>query len=133
MKITRHGEHDSIAGPSEWFTGNVRIDPVFLEPEAPSTVTCAYVTFEPKARTAWHAHPVGQILIVTSGCGKVQREGGEVQEIKQGDAVRFSPDEKHWHGASDNQAMTHIAIQESENGSSAEWMEHVSDTQYKGK
>lgn len=133
MKITKNGELASIEGPAEWFTGRVRIDPLFLKPEeAPARATGAYVTFEPGARTAWHSHPAGQTLVVTSGCGWVQRDGGAKEEIKPGDVVWFSPGEKHWHGASDNTAMTHAAIQEVIDDSSVTWMEHVSDTQYNG-
>lgn len=132
MKIIKNGEQASIKGPEDWFTGTVRIDPLFLKAEEPSRTTGACVTFAPGARTAWHSHPAGQTLIVTFGSGWVQREGGEKEEIKAGDVVWFPAGEKHWHGASDNTAMTHIAIQEVVDGYSAEWMEHVSDEQYKG-
>lgn len=132
MEIKRIGSQTSIVGPSDWFTGTVRIDPLFLEAESPSRVTGASVTFEPGARTAWHAHPLGQTLIVTAGCGRVQREGGPVEDIRPGDVVRFEPEEKHWHGATPDTAMTHIAIQETLDGSSADWFEHVSDEQYAG-
>jgi len=129
MKITRCGSQPSSKGPADWFTGTVRVDPLFIAPE-PARVAAAQVTFEPGARTAWHTHPLGQTLIVTSGFGRVQREGGAVEEIRPGDVVWFPPGEKHWHGASANTAMTHIAIQESLNGKNVEWMEKVSDEQY---
>ncbi|MCB2192894.1 MAG: cupin domain-containing protein [Deltaproteobacteria bacterium] len=130
MNITRNGSQASVQGPAEWFTGTVRIDPLFLKANAPSRVTGANVTFEPGARTAWHSHPLGQTLIVTAGCGRVQREGGSIEEIRPGDVVWFPPQEKHWHGASPSTAMTHIAIQEELDGSAANWMEKVSDKQY---
>lgn len=130
MEITRNGSQLSIQGPSEWFTGTVRIDPLFLKVNAPSRVTGASVTFEPGARTAWHSHPLGQTLIVTSGYGRVQREGGPIEEIRPGDVVWFPPSEKHWHGASPTTAMTHIAIQEELEGKTADWMEKVTDKQY---
>ena len=130
MEIKRNGSQASVKGPAEWFTGTVRIDPLFLKANAPSRVTGASVTFEPGARTAWHTHPLGQTLIVTAGCGRVQREGGPIEEIHAGDVVWFPPGEKHWHGASPNTAMTHIAIQETLDGKSVDWLEHVSDKQY---
>src|SRR5436305_11497976 len=114
MEIKRSGSQPSGKGPAEWFTGTVRIDPLFQAPE-PARGAVNSVTFEPGARTAWHTHPLGQILIVTSGCGWVQREGGPVEEIRPGDVVWFSPGEKHWHGATPTAAMTHIAIQEALN------------------
>ena len=129
MKITRCSSQPSGKGPADWFTGTVRVDPLFVAPE-PARVAGAQVTFEPGARTAWHTHPLGQTLIVTSGFGRVQREGGAVEEIRPGDVVWFPPGEKHWHGASPNTAMTHIAIQESLNGKNVEWLEKVSDEQY---
>ncbi|HEV2478365.1 MAG TPA: cupin domain-containing protein [Puia sp.] len=129
MKITRLGSQPSAKGPAEWFTGTVRIDPLF-QTEAPARGAGASVTFEPGARTAWHTHPLGQTLIVTAGLGRVQREGGPVEEIRPGDVVWFSPGEKHWHGASPTTAMTHIAIQEGLDGKVVDWLEHVSDTQY---
>lgn len=132
MNITRNGSQASVTGPADWFTGTVRIDPLFLKAEAPARATGANVTFEPSARTAWHAHPLGQTLIVTAGCGRVQRQGGPVEEILPGDVVWFEPGEKHWHGASPTVAMTHIAIQEQLDGKSADWMEKVSDEQYDG-
>ena len=129
MKITRAGSQPSGKGPAEWFTGTVRIDPLF-QAEAPGRVAGAHVTFEPGARTAWHTHPLGQTLIVTSGRGRVQREGGPVEEIAPGDVVWFPAGEKHWHGAAPATAMTHIAIQEALDGRAVEWLEHVSDEQY---
>jgi quercetin dioxygenase-like cupin family protein len=130
MEIKRSGSQPSGKGPAEWFTGSVRIDPLFAPPD-PARVAGAHVTFEPGARTAWHTHPLGQTLIVTSGLGWVQRAGGSLEEIRPGDVIWFSPGEKHWHGATPTTAMTHIAIQEKLNGSAVEWMEHVSDTQYR--
>jgi quercetin dioxygenase-like cupin family protein len=130
MEITRVGSRPSTQGPSDWFTGTVRIDPLFDRAE-PSRVAGASVTFEPGARTAWHTHPLGQTLIVTSGCGWAQREGGPVEEIRPGDVVWFAPGEKHWHGATATTAMTHIAIQEKLNGSPVTWLEKVTDGQYR--
>jgi quercetin dioxygenase-like cupin family protein len=130
MDIQRAGSQPSDKGPAEWFTGTVRIDRLFNAPD-PARVGGALVTFEPGARTAWHTHPFGQTLVVTTGCGWVQREGGEIEEIRPGDVVWFAPGEKHWHGASATTAMSHIAIQERLNGSPVEWMEHVSDEQYR--
>lgn len=130
MQITRIGTQPSGKGPEDWFTGTVRIDPLF-QPQTPARTAAAQVTFEPGARTAWHTHPLGQTLIVTSGCGWVQREGGPIEEIHPGDIVWFSPNEKHWHGAAPTTAMTHIAIQESLDGKVVDWMEKVSDQQYK--
>ena len=130
MDIKRNGSQASIKGPAEWFTGTVRLDPLFMAPD-PALVQGASVTFEPGARTAWHTHPLGQTLIVTSGCGWVQRWGGPVEKIRPGDVVCFSPDEKHWHGATPSTAMTHIAIQERKDGKVVEWMEPVTDEQYK--
>lgn len=130
MEITRAGSEPSGRGPADWFTGAVRIDPLFTAPD-PARVGAALVTFEPGARTAWHTHPFGQTLIVTTGCGWVQREGGPVEEIRPGDVIWFAPGEKHWHGASATTAMSHIAIQERLNGSPVNWMEHVSDAQYR--
>ena len=115
MDIRRAGSQPSAKGPSEWFTGTVRIDPLFQAPE-PALVQGASVTFEPGARTAWHTHPLGQTLIVIGGCGRAQREGGPVEEIRPGDVIWFSPGEKHWHGAAPTTAMTHIAIQEKMDG-----------------
>jgi quercetin dioxygenase-like cupin family protein len=130
MEIKRNGTQTSIKGPADWFTGTVRIDPLFLQANEPARATGASVTFEPGARTAWHTHPLGQTLIVTSGCGLAQREGGPIETIRPGDVVWFEPGEKHWHGAGPSSAMTHIAIQETLNGSSVAWMEKVSDNQY---
>jgi quercetin dioxygenase-like cupin family protein len=130
MEIKRIGTQPSMQGPAEWFTGTVRIDPLFMKANDPSRVTDASVTFEPGARTAWHSHPLGQTLIVTAGCGRVQREGGPVEEIRPGDIVWIPPHEKHWHGAAPTTSMTHIAIQEELDSSSAAWFEHVSDEQY---
>ena len=129
MEIKRNGSQASIKGPADWFTGTVRIDPLFLDAEDPARATGASVTFEPGGRTAWHTHPLGQTLIVTAGCGLAQSEGGAIEEIRPGDVVWFPAGEKHWHGASPNTAMTHIAIQEKLDGSSVEWLEHVSDEQ----
>jgi len=129
MKITRSGSQASARGPSEWFTGTVRIDPLFAASGDARTAGNA-VTFEPGARTAWHTHPLGQTLIITFGRGWVQRQGQPVEEVRPGDVVWFEPGEKHWHGASDTTAMQHIAIQEALNGKAVEWMEHVSNDQY---
>ena len=129
MKITRIGSQSSAKGPSEWFTGTVRIDQPFQTPD-PARVGGAVVTFEPGARTAWHTHPLGQTLIVTAGCGWAQREGGPVEEIRPGDVLWFEPGEKHWHGATPTTAMTHIAIQEKLDGKAVDWLEKVSDGQY---
>ena len=130
MDIKRIGSQASDKGPSEWFTGTVRIDPLFQAP-AQAHIRCASVTFEPGARTAWHTHPLGQTLIVTAGCGWVQRDGGPVDEIHPGDVVWFPPGEKHWHGATATTSMTHIAIQEQLEGKTVDWMEKVSDEQYR--
>ena len=130
MEINRNGSRPSGKGPVEYFTGNVRIDSPF-QGSAPARVSGATVTFEPGARTAWHTHPLGQTLIVTSGCGWLQREGGPIEEIRPGDIVWFPPGEKHWHGATPTTAMTHIAIVEQLDGKSADWMEHVSAEQYR--
>ena len=130
MEIKRIGSEASTKGPAEYFTGTVRIDPLF-KANAPARVTGASVTFEPGARTAWHTHPLGQTLIITVGCGRVQREGGSVEEVRPGDVVWFPPGEKHWHGATATTAMTHIAIQEALDGKVVEWMEQVSDEQYR--
>lgn len=129
MDIIRAGTTPSAKGPSDWFTGTVRIDPLF-NPFDAERVQGAQVTFEPGARTAWHTHPLGQTLIVIAGLGLVQRQGGPIQEIRPGDVVWFAPNEKHWHGASATTAMTHIAIQEVENGKVVDWMEHVTDAEY---
>jgi len=129
MDIKRSGSQPSGKGPSDWFTGTVRVDPLFQSPE-PARVAGASVTFEPGARTAWHTHPLGQTLIVTAGFGWAQRAGGPIEEIRPGDIVWFPPGEKHWHGAAPTTAMTHIAIQERLNGKAVDWMEKVTDEQY---
>ena len=130
MEISRSGTQPSAKGPEDWFTGSVRIDSRFQR-EAPARVAGATVTFEPCARTAWHTHPLGQTLIVISGFGLAQRDGGPIEEIRSGDIVWFAPGEKHWHGATTTTAMTHIAIQEKLNGSPVTWMEKVTDEQYR--
>jgi len=130
MEIKRIGSQPSNKGPADWFTGTVRIDSLF-QPNAPARAAAASVTFEPGARTAWHSHPLGQTLIVTAGCGWAQRAGGPVEEIHPGDLVWFPPGEKHWHGATPHTAMTHIAIQEQLDGKLVDWMEKVSDDQYR--
>jgi quercetin dioxygenase-like cupin family protein len=132
MQIKRAGSQPSGKGPGDWFTGTVRIDPLF-QAEDPGRVAGAAVTFEPGARTAWHTHPLGQTLIVTAGAGRVQREGGPVEEVRPGDVVWFPAGEKHWHGASPTTAMTHIAVQEALDGKAVEWMEHVTDEQYQAQ
>jgi quercetin dioxygenase-like cupin family protein len=129
MEIKRCGSQPSGKGPAEWFTGTVRIDPLFSSPD-PTQAAGASVTFEPGARTAWHTHPLGQTLIVTAGCGRVQHAGAPVEEIRPGDVVWFPPAEKHWHGASPTTAMTHIAIQERLDGKNVDWLEKVTDEQY---
>jgi quercetin dioxygenase-like cupin family protein len=129
MDIKRVGSQPSVKGPSEWFTGTVRIDPLFQAPD-PALVQVASVTFEPRARTAWHTHPLGQTLIVMAGCGLAQRWGGPLEEIRPGDVIWFPPGEKHWHGATPTTAMTHIAIQEKFDGEVVDWLEQVSDEQY---
>ena len=131
MEIKRNGTQPPFSGPSEWFTGTVRVDPLFDAIE-PARASGGSVTFEPGARTAWHAHPLGQILIVTSGLGYVRREGGPIETIQPGDVVRIAPGERHWHGAGPDTAMTHIAIQEAQDGKAVDWMEHVGDEQYLG-
>lgn len=130
MEVKRVGSQASTKGPPDWFTGTVRIDPLFRAPD-PARMACASVTFEPGARTAWHTHPLGQTLIVTSGFGWVQHWGGPIEEVCPGDVVWFAPNEKHWHGATPTTAMTHIAIQEALNGKVVDWMEKVSDEQYR--
>ena len=129
MDIKRVGTQPSGKGPAEWFTGAVRIDPLF-QAGAPARGAGASVTFEPGARTAWHTHPLGQTLIITAGCGWVRREGGPVEEVHPGDVVRFPPGEKHWHGATATTGMTHVAIQEELDGKVVDWLEKVSDEQY---
>jgi len=132
MDITRVGSQPSGKGPADYFTGTVRVDPLFKATD-PSRVAGAVVTFEPGARTAWHTHPLGQRLIVTAGCGRAQHWGGPIEEIRPGDVVMFAPGEKHWHGASPSTAMTHIAIQEQLDGRTVDWLEKVSDEQYQGR
>jgi quercetin dioxygenase-like cupin family protein len=129
MDITRVGSQASQKRPAEWFTGTVRVDPLF-SPHEPARAAGASVTFEPGARTAWHTHPLGQTLIVISGCGRVQRWGGRIEEIRPGDVVWIAAGEKHWHGAAPTTAVTHIAIQEALDGKMVEWMEKVTDEQY---
>jgi quercetin dioxygenase-like cupin family protein len=131
MEIKRSGSQPSSKGPADWFTGTVRIDSPFKGND-PARVAGAIVTFEPGARTAWHTHPLGQTLIVTAGCGRAQREGGLIEEIRPGDVIWFPPGEKHWHGAAPTTAMTHIAIQEQLDGKAVDWLEKVSDEQYQG-
>jgi quercetin dioxygenase-like cupin family protein len=131
MKITRAGSNASMKGPADWFTGTVRIDPMF-QAEDPGRVGGSHVTFEPSARTAWHTHPAGQTIIITFGRGRVQREGGPVEEVSAGDVVWFPAGEKHWHGAAPDTAMSHIAVQEAINGVAVDWMEKVSDADYAG-
>jgi quercetin dioxygenase-like cupin family protein len=132
MDIKRAGSQPSTKGPTDWFTGTVRIDPLF-QANAPARAAGNAVTFEPGARTAWHTHPLGQTLIVTAGSGLAQREGGAIEEIRPGDVVWIPAGEKHWHGASPTTAMTHIAIQEALDGNAVDWMEKVSDEQYQGQ
>jgi quercetin dioxygenase-like cupin family protein len=131
MEIKRVGSQPSSKGPTDWFTGTVRIDPLF-QANAPARTSGASVTFEPGARTAWHTHPLGQTLIVTAGSGLAQREAGPIEEIHPGDVIWFPPGVRHWHGATPTTAMTHIAIQEALDGKVVEWMEKVSDEQYRG-
>ena len=130
MDITKNKNIDSVKGPEDYFTGSVRLDPLFGQKENITKGAGALVTFEAGARTAWHTHPAGQTLIITSGAGWVQREGGPIEEVGPGDVVWFPPEEKHWHGASPNKAMSHIAIQEEKDGKVVDWLEKVSDEQY---
>lgn len=132
MEIKRVGSQPSGKGPADWFTGTVRVDPLF-EAAEPARVRGASVTFEPGARTAWHTHPLGQTLIVASGYGRVQREGGTIKEIRPGDVVWFPPNEKHWHGAGPTTAMSHLAIQEALDGKAVDWLEKVTDAEYEAK
>jgi quercetin dioxygenase-like cupin family protein len=129
MEIKKCGSQPSSKGPADWFSGTVRIDPLF-QTNASARAAGNYVTFEPAARTAWHTHPLGQTLIVTAGCGRAQRWGGPIEQIRPGDVVWIPPGEKHWHGAAPTTAMTHIAVQEPLDGKVVEWLEHVSDEQY---
>lgn len=131
MKITRNGDLDSMIGPKEWFTGSVIVDPLYGPVENVTRGAASLVTFQPGARTAWHTHPAGQTILIQSGLGWVQKEGEEVIEVKPGDIVYFEPNEKHWHGASENKAMSHIAVQEAVDGEVVTWLEHVTDEQYK--
>lgn len=131
MDIKRNGTNPSTSGPADYFTGTVRLDTPF-KAEAPGRAGGAIVTFEPGARTAWHTHPLGQLIIVTTGLGWAQHEGGPIEEIRPGDVVWFPPGEKHWHGATDRTAMTHVAIAESQDGSPVTWLEKVTDEQYLG-
>jgi quercetin dioxygenase-like cupin family protein len=130
MDIKRSGSQPSRKGPAEYFTGTVRIDPLFQAPE-PGRVGGGSVTFEPGARTAWHTHPLGQTLIITAGAGWVQRQGGPIEEVRPGDVIWFPPGLRHWHGATPTTAMTHIAITESLDGKNVDWLEKVSDEQYR--
>lgn len=132
MDIKRSGSQPSGKGPADWFTGAVRIDPLFKASD-PARVVSASVTFEPGARTAWHTHPLGQTLIVTAGCGLAQREGGPIEQIRPGDVVWFPPGERHWHGATATTAMTHIAVQEALDGKTVDWLEKVGEDQYQGR
>ncbi|MEO6151509.1 MAG: cupin domain-containing protein [Mucilaginibacter sp.] len=129
MEIKRKGSQPSTNGSADYFTGSVRIDPLFAPPD-PARVAMALVNFEPGARTAWHTHPLGQTIIITAGSGWVQRDGGPIEKVNQGDVVWFPPGEKHWHGATATTAMSHIAIQEKLNGSPVDWLEQVSDEEY---
>lgn len=129
MEVKRVGTEHSLKGPSDWFTGAVRLDRLVEAPQ-PARLVAASVTFEPGARTAWHTHPLGQTLVVTAGCGRVQRWGGPIEEIRPGDVVWIAPGEKHWHGAAPTTAMTHLAMQEKLDGKTVDWLEHVSDEQY---
>jgi quercetin dioxygenase-like cupin family protein len=129
MEIKRAGIRDTSAGPADWFTGAVQLEPL-VQPAPPARVAVVSVTFQPGARTAWHTHPLGQTLIVTAGIGRAQRDGGSVQEIRPGDVVTFAPGEKHWHGAAPGSSMTHVAIQEALDGNVVEWLDHVTDAQY---
>jgi quercetin dioxygenase-like cupin family protein len=130
MDIKRVGSRPSTKGPADWFTGTVRIEPLFQAPD-PARAVGASVTFEPGARTAWHTHPLGQTLIVTAGCGWAQREGGPIEEIRLGDVVWFPPGERHWHGATPTTGMTHLAIQEAEGGKTVDWLQKVGDDEYR--
>lgn len=130
MKIYRNEETPSMKGPEEWFTGDVIVDPLYQNVKNVTRGAAALVTFAPGARTAWHTHPAGQTLIVQSGLGWIQKEGGPIEEIRPGDIVYFEPNEKHWHGASANKSMSHIAIQEEVDGEVVTWMEKVTDEQY---
>jgi quercetin dioxygenase-like cupin family protein len=132
MDIKRAGSRPSMKGPADWFTGTVRIDSLF-DATAPARAAAGAITFEPGARTAWHTHPLGQTLIVLFGRGLVQRQGGPIEEIRPGDVVSFAPGEKHWHGASPETAMQHIAVQEALDGKAVDWLEHVTEEQYRSQ
>ena len=131
MDLKRNGSQPATRGSADYFTGAVRIDPLFAAP-SPARAVGVSVTFEPGARTAWHSHPLGQTLVVTAGCGRVQRWGGPVEEVRPGDVVWFPPGEKHWHGASPSTSLTHLAVQEHLDGKTADWMDAVTDKQYEG-
>ncbi|MCF3973618.1 (R)-mandelonitrile lyase [Paracoccus salsus] len=131
MQITRNASRASTTGPAEWFSGRVRMEPVVTAPD-PARVAAVLVTFEPGARTAWHTHPLGQTLLVVSGLGRAQREGGRIEELHPGDVVWFEPGERHWHGASPDRAMCHLAIQERQDGRAVDWQDHVTDADYTG-
>jgi len=133
ITVIKNGSQESFDGSEKVFTGDVRIDPLYLQPEEPFRTTAAYVTFDPGARTAWHSHPVGQILLITSGSGFVQQEGYDRIPVQAGDVVFFPKGVKHWHGATETTPLVHVAIQEQMDGSAVEWKEHVSDKQYKGE
>ncbi len=130
LTIQRTGDQASVVPPADWFTGTVRLDPL-ASPKEPSQVSIASVTFEPGARTNWHTHPVGQHLLITAGHGWVQQDGGPIEEVRPGDVVWFPPNLKHWHGATPTTAMTHLAIQEAQDGSPVDWLEAVTDAQYR--
>lgn len=132
MDIKPSGSRPSEAGPTDYFTGTVRLDPVIAAPD-PARLRAATVTFEPGARTAWHTHPLGQTLIILSGSGLAQTEGERIRDLRPGDTVWFAPGEKHWHGARPDCAMTHIALQEAQDGKAVDWMEHVTDAEYAGQ
>ena|ERR1700724_2728212 len=132
MEIKRKGTQQSSKGPADWFTGSVKIEPLFEAPD-PARVRGTSVTFEAGARTAWHTHPLGQTLIVTAGVGWAQCEGEPIEEIRTGDVIWFGPNEKHWHGASPTTTMTHIAIQEALNGKAVDWLEHVTEEEYRSR
>lgn len=131
MQIIRNSARPSAAGSPDYFTGRVRLDPIVEAPE-PARLRGARVTFEPGARTAWHTHPLGQTLVVLSGLGRAQRQGGPIEEIRPGDVVWFAPGERHWHGAAPDVAMVHLALQEAQDGKAVDWLEHVTDSQYHG-
>jgi len=131
MDITTDPSRPSVEGPEDWFTGDVRIDPLF-NPEGDARAAASSVTFEPGARTAWHTHPLGQRLVITSGCGLVQREDGPIEAVRAGDVVWFPPGERHWHGARPEKAMSHLAIQEQLDGEAVTWLEQVTDEEYEG-